>query len=108
MPWRYFLVIRIAIYNENPRVRVISEAWPENGSIARFHSAKAKTTIRSSELHQRHPAMIRVGHIASEFVLESFVSLTNVPDDQSPLASGVPPAREAGSAGGMTEVPKGW
>jgi len=33
---------------------------------------------------------------------------SNVPDDQSPLASGVPPAREAGSAGGMTEVPKGW
>jgi len=31
----------------------------------------------------------------------------NVPDEESPLASGVSPAREAGSAGDMPEVPKG-
>jgi hypothetical protein len=31
----------------------------------------------------------------------------NVPDEESPLASGVLPAREAESAGSMTEVPKG-
>ena len=31
----------------------------------------------------------------------------NVPDEESPLASGVLPAREAGSAGSMSEVPKG-
>jgi hypothetical protein len=34
--------------------------------------------------------------------------MSNVPDQESPLASGVAPAREAGSAGGMTEVPKEW
>ena len=32
----------------------------------------------------------------------------NVRDHQSPLASGAAPAREAGLAGGGTEVPKGW
>ena len=32
--------------------------------------------------------------------------LPNVPDDLSLLASGMTPAREAESAGGMTEVPK--
>jgi len=32
----------------------------------------------------------------------------NVPDDLSLLASGVTPAREAGKAGGMTEVPQAW
>jgi len=32
------------------------------------------------------------------------ISSPNVPDEESPLASGVAPA----SAGGMTEVPKGW
>jgi hypothetical protein len=31
----------------------------------------------------------------------------NVPDEESPLASGVAPAREAESAGDMPEVPKG-
>jgi hypothetical protein len=33
--------------------------------------------------------------------------LPNVPDEESPLASGMAPAREAESAGGMTEVPQG-
>jgi hypothetical protein len=33
--------------------------------------------------------------------------LANVSDEESPLASGVLPARAAGSAGSMTEVPKG-
>jgi hypothetical protein len=33
--------------------------------------------------------------------------LPNVPDEESPLASGMAPAREAESAGDMTEVPKG-
>ena len=32
----------------------------------------------------------------------------NVRDDGSPLAFGVPPAREAESAGGMPKVPKAW
>ena len=36
------------------------------------------------------------------------ISLANVRDHQSPLASGAAPAREAGLAGGGTEVPKGW
>jgi hypothetical protein len=45
-----------------------------------------------------------VGHVV-DLVLE--ISSTNVPDDQSLLASGVLPARAAGSAGSMTEVPKG-
>jgi len=31
----------------------------------------------------------------------------NVPDEESPLASGMAPAREAESAGGMPEVPEG-
>jgi len=31
----------------------------------------------------------------------------NVPDEESPLASGMAPAREAESAGDMPEVPKG-
>jgi len=38
---------------------------------------------------------------------ESYSS-ANVRDEVSPLASGAAPAREAGSAGGGTEVPKGW
>ena len=38
---------------------------------------------------------------------EARVIFANVPDEESPLASGVAPAREAGSAGGGTEVPKG-
>jgi hypothetical protein len=38
----------------------------------------------------------------------SHIFLANVRDDGSPLAFGVPPAREAGSAGGMTKVPKAW
>ena len=33
---------------------------------------------------------------------------SNVRDDGSPLAFGMTPAREAGSAGGMTKVPKAW
>jgi len=33
--------------------------------------------------------------------------MPNVPDEVSLLASGVTPAREAESAGGMPEVPKG-
>lgn len=37
----------------------------------------------------------------------SDISLANVPDDQSLLASAMSPAREAESAGGMPEVPKG-
>jgi hypothetical protein len=36
------------------------------------------------------------------------VWLPNVRDDGSPLAFGMTPAREAGSAGGMTKVPKAW
>ena len=32
----------------------------------------------------------------------------NVRDDRSPLTFGVPPARVAESAGGMTKVPKAW
>jgi hypothetical protein len=40
--------------------------------------------------------------------LDELYFLSNVPDHQLPLASGVLPAREAGSAGSMTEVPKGW
>jgi len=34
-------------------------------------------------------------------------SLPNVPSDLSLLAFGIPPAREADSAGGMPKVPKG-
>jgi hypothetical protein len=37
-----------------------------------------------------------------------YISVANVRDEVSPLASGAAPAREAGSAGGGTEVPKGW
>ena len=37
-----------------------------------------------------------------------FIFFANVRDHQSPLASGAAPAREAGLAGGGTEVPKGW
>jgi hypothetical protein len=33
--------------------------------------------------------------------------MPNVPDEESPLASGVSPAREAESAGDMPEVPQG-
>jgi hypothetical protein len=33
--------------------------------------------------------------------------LANVPDEESLLASGMAPAREAESAGGMAEVPQG-
>ena len=36
------------------------------------------------------------------------VFLANVPDEESPLASGMAPAREAEKAGGMTEVPQAW
>ena len=34
--------------------------------------------------------------------------MPNVRDDRSPCAFGMPPAREAESAGGMTKVPKAW
>jgi hypothetical protein len=34
------------------------------------------------------------------------ITWQNAPDDLSLLASGVAPARETGSAGGMTEVPQ--
>ena len=36
-----------------------------------------------------------------------FIFWHNVPDEESPLASGVLRARAAGSAGSMSEVPKG-
>ena len=36
-----------------------------------------------------------------------FFDSLNVPDEESPLASGMAPARAAESAGGMPEVPKG-
>jgi hypothetical protein len=39
---------------------------------------------------------------------EGHILLPNVRDDGSPLAFGMTPAREAGSAGGMTKVPKAW
>ena len=35
------------------------------------------------------------------------IDLANVPSDLSLLAFGIPPAREAESAGGMPKVPKG-
>jgi hypothetical protein len=38
---------------------------------------------------------------------EGDIFLSNVPDDGSPLAFGMTPAREA-EAGGMTKVPKAW
>ena len=41
-------------------------------------------------------------------VSSSDIFLANVPDEESPLASGVSPAREAESAGGMIKVPKAW
>jgi len=57
----------------------------------------------------RHPAILtrfvpatsKVGALAFHFILP------NVPSQESPLASGMAPAREAESAGGGTEVPKG-
>ena len=36
-----------------------------------------------------------------------FILFPNVPSDLSLLAFGIPPAREAESAGGMPKVPKG-
>ena len=36
------------------------------------------------------------------------IFLPNVPSDLSLLAFGIPPAREAESAGGMPKVPKAW
>jgi hypothetical protein len=51
--------------------------------------------------------------MAADFPLRTTVSVDilyffiNVPDEESPLASGVSPAREAESAGGMPKVPKG-
>ena len=38
--------------------------------------------------------------------LHGNISLPNVPSDLSLLAFGIPPAREAESPGGMTEVPQ--
>ena len=38
----------------------------------------------------------------------AFIILANVPSDLSLLAFGMPPAREAELAGGMTKVPKAW
>ena len=38
---------------------------------------------------------------------EGDISVPNVPSDLSLLAFGIPPAREAESAGGMPKVPKG-
>ena len=40
-------------------------------------------------------------------IREAIYFLANVPDDLSLLAFGIPPAREAESAGGMPKVPKG-
>ena len=40
-------------------------------------------------------------------VREAIYFLPNVPSDLSLLAFGIPPAREAESAGGMPKVPKG-
>ena len=51
--------------------------------------------------------------VTSRFHTYSFISekgaysVPNVPDEESPLASGMAPAREAESAGDMPEVPKG-
>ena len=39
--------------------------------------------------------------------LHGNISLPNIPSDLSLLTFGIPPAREAESAGGMTEVPQG-
>lgn len=36
------------------------------------------------------------------------ISLPNMSDELPSLSSGAAPVREAGSAGGGTEVPKGW
>jgi len=40
-------------------------------------------------------------------MISTGIYLANVPDQVSLLAFGIPPAREAESAGGMTKVPKG-
>ena len=40
-------------------------------------------------------------------IREAIYFLANVPDDLSLLAFGIPPAREAESAGGMPKFPKG-
>jgi len=41
-------------------------------------------------------------------VFIGLICLANVHGQVSPLAFGMTPAREAGSAGGMTKVPKAW
>ena len=43
----------------------------------------------------------------SEFGFMGMIFLANVPSDLSLLAFGIPPAREAESAGVMPKVPKG-
>jgi len=43
----------------------------------------------------------------SEMIELRLISFPNVPSDLSLLAFGIPPAREAESAGGMPKVPKG-
>ena len=43
----------------------------------------------------------------TQHALHGNISLPNIPSDLSLLAFGIPPAREAESVGGMSEVPKG-
>jgi len=52
--------------------------------------------------------LLASGWNANGVVVARHIILPNVRDDRSPPAFGVTPAREAGSAGGMSKVPKAW
>ena len=49
----------------------------------------------------------KAGENGDQYVFAVFIFFPNVPSDLSLLAFGIPPAREAESAGGMPKVPKG-
>ena len=109
MKWRSVQWLVRLLIGTGTRLGVgIGLRWP------RYHRAKVLgKKLRLECWRELQCSLAKSGGLAMSSVQDSGsylcgdISLANVPDDRQPLASGVLPAREAGSAGSMTEVPEG-
>ncbi len=79
-----------------------------NAASARLPAASKRPARMSASIWRSHWSAAYAANHAESRESSSADKRGIVRDQESPLASGVLPARAAGSAGSMSEVPKGW
>ena len=95
-------------YSESPDLNVANIAVGSSGYGIAARAIETINAAGSKSLRMYGNAFMRGGDlVTSDVSRQRHISLPNVPRQESPLASGMAPAREAESAGDMTEVPKG-